>query len=448
MNKQVFNDDSIDKDDLYNDKVFQLFSASLDEDLTDQEKMELSGYLDEDPGLLKEMEDLEAMTYALRNLPDIPLPDNFQATLHEKLLALSNEEKKKQIQERKFSFANLGNFLKPMLAVAVLCLVVMVSDSQLLAGWVHDVRQIDNSLGPQVAQYQNIEPESDHNPDSSDIMGKIDKSNAPPAPIMADGESNSWEYNNGMASRQEESFRDMPQTQASPNNPIPAEDFPRMDIESGKGDLAGMKKQSIAENAVGNPKQIPNGNIERKIIKNVDITLEIDDYQQVFDKISSLAEQYGGYVASGYTNSGSNGKPSDGSLCILVEQKSMDNAVDEITKMGIVRNQNFSGDDITEQYYDYQGRLVQYQKEEAKLLTILEKAQTVEDILAVERELSRVRSELEAIKGDVENFDQLTELSNINVFLAVPNYYDNTLDSTNWHDMGQRIVNGFYQGLQ
>ena len=83
-------------------------------------------------------------------------------------------------------------------------------------------------------------------------------------------------------------------------------------------------------------------------------------------------------------------------------------------------SESTNAEDITEQYFDLQARLSNARKLEARLLELLAKqAGKITDVLQVERELSRVREEVERFQGKLRLFDHLVDLSTLTVHLQM-----------------------------
>ena len=75
---------------------------------------------------------------------------------------------------------------------------------------------------------------------------------------------------------------------------------------------------------------------------------------------------------------------------------------------------------MTERFIDLEARLQSAQREELSLLSLLERAETVGEILTIERELNRVRSDLERLQGQLNFLERRVDLSTITVFLSPP----------------------------
>ncbi len=80
-----------------------------------------------------------------------------------------------------------------------------------------------------------------------------------------------------------------------------------------------------------------------------------------------------------------------------------------------VDNENITGQDVTQEYVDTSSRLKNLQATEEQLLRVMDAAVKVEDVLAVQRELTTVRSEIEVLQGRINYFDEAAAFSSIRV---------------------------------
>jgi hypothetical protein len=111
---------------------------------------------------------------------------------------------------------------------------------------------------------------------------------------------------------------------------------------------------------------------------------------------------------------------SSATLILRVSSASFDRVVRGVSGLGEVLAESISAQDITEAYYDLQARLKNARRLEARFLELLEK-QTgkVSDLLEVERELARVREQIEQFEGKLRLFDHQVELSTLTVQLSI-----------------------------
>ena len=111
-----------------------------------------------------------------------------------------------------------------------------------------------------------------------------------------------------------------------------------------------------------------------------------------------MAEENGGYIDSFnseiyYSDSSKSINLKNGNISIRLPQESCIMVKDNISTLGTVKDQSERSEDITSQYVDTQGRLNAKKIEEERLLDILSKCETVEDIIKVEERLGYIRAE-------------------------------------------------------
>jgi hypothetical protein len=156
--------------------------------------------------------------------------------------------------------------------------------------------------------------------------------------------------------------------------------------------------------------------IDRKIVKNGYMTLEVNDITAAITGVTAIARDLNGYVVS--SNKQGDKDITYGQISIRVPSDSFDEAFDKLRKLAVnVPNESTNSQDVTEQYTDLQAQLRNLEATEAQYLEILKKAEKVEDILAVQRELSNVRGQIEQIKGRIQYLERTSDMALIDVNL-------------------------------
>jgi len=150
---------------------------------------------------------------------------------------------------------------------------------------------------------------------------------------------------------------------------------------------------------------------ERLVVFTARLELEVEDLESALDAVRLLAESHGGFVATEKTRSES------GFITIRVPQRVFHDAVAEIEGLGVVQGRDLQGEDVTEEYVDLGSQLVNLERQEQRLLDIMEMGTTVESVLKVEKELERVRGSIESIKGRMNYLESRVELATITVYL-------------------------------
>lgn len=156
-------------------------------------------------------------------------------------------------------------------------------------------------------------------------------------------------------------------------------------------------------------------NTERKIIQTAHLVLLVEKLDTAVDSIQAAVKECGGFVQSSNMFRQDSARGAHYSLRIPVDQ--FNNVLAQLETLGDVQNKGTTGQDVTEEYVDVDARRRNLVRQEERLLTILDQAKTVEDILKVEGQLERVRGEIEALTGRLRYLDDQVELSTVDVEL-------------------------------
>ena len=196
---------------------------------------------------------------------------------------------------------------------------------------------------------------------------------------------------------------------------------------------------SAAESASGGSGDIMPATSDRKIIRTGQITLEVADIGKSMEGVATIATDLGGYVVS--SNRYGNDEKSSGRVSIRIPANRFYEAFTRLRNIAIkVPNESTNSQDITQEYTDLKTRLSNLEATEAQYLTLLQKAQTVEEILKVQKEISNVRGQIEQTKGRILYYDRTTDLSLIEVMLQ----QTQTVRTNGWNplDTFKSAING------
>ncbi|WP_048198558.1 DUF4349 domain-containing protein [Methanocella arvoryzae] len=157
----------------------------------------------------------------------------------------------------------------------------------------------------------------------------------------------------------------------------------------------------------------------RKVIMTASIQIETTKFNESVDKVRFLATSTGGYVQSSSMNMYDQNRRSS-TITIKVPQSAYEQTLSEIRKLGTVKSDSSTGSDVTLQYVDVESRLKNLRAEEARLIDIMDQAKNVTEILAVERELSRVQGEIESYQARLNVLNSQIDFSTITVYVTEP----------------------------
>jgi hypothetical protein len=160
---------------------------------------------------------------------------------------------------------------------------------------------------------------------------------------------------------------------------------------------------------------IPPAAMPRKIIYTTEIDLVAETLAGAERELGRLVKQAGGYLAETEI-SGSPGSPRQGRWRARVPVGRFDTFVAAVTRLGELQNIHTNSQDVSEEYYDLEARLANKRVEEQRLLKHLTHSTArLEEILAVERELSRVRGEIEQMEGRRKMLASVADLATVTI---------------------------------
>jgi len=199
---------------------------------------------------------------------------------------------------------------------------------------------------------------------------------------------------------------------------------PAMDVSSEYANSASEPSASAGDSYLS---------VERLIIRNGEINMEVNDTRQVRDEIrgivNKLSEQ-GAFVLSTNEYEGDTENTPTINMVIRIPADSFDNVMEQITGMAVVVNNSSEySEDVTEEYYDLENRLDSLEAARQRLLEIMEKAENTEDLLKAEQQLTQRETEIESLKGRQKYLSQSAKLSRISNSLQ-PYHLAQPIDTT------------------
>lgn len=188
-----------------------------------------------------------------------------------------------------------------------------------------------------------------------------------------------------------------------------------------------MNKLSIAFNKDTKAKEkseTESQSYDRKIIVSGSISIEVTDFDNRMKSLMDLAQRHGGYIEnSNVDNNGSyyvEGKrqyTKTGNISLRIPSDKFQIVLDEVKSMGEVKNENTNSVDISDAYYDTATRIENLKVQENRLRELLALAKNVDEILKIENELNRVRSEIDLMSTDIKRWDKQVSMSSLYINL-------------------------------
>ena len=115
-----------------------------------------------------------------------------------------------------------------------------------------------------------------------------------------------------------------------------------------------------------------------------------------------------------------NAGPLYATIVVKVPSDETSAALKDLKKLGKIENEQESEEEVTEQYVDLNARLKNLQRTEERYLDFFDAAKTVEDMLKIEEQLTRVRGEIESLQAQIDHLEKSAKLGTITIYLHEP----------------------------
>lgn len=189
-----------------------------------------------------------------------------------------------------------------------------------------------------------------------------------------------------------------------------------------------------------------NENTNRKLIKTISMNVETENFDSLLGNIKQRVAALGGYVEQEEINGTSyyaarNNRYASMSLRIPNDQ--LESFVNEVTEISNVIWKNENVQDVTLQYVDVESHKKALQTEQDRLFELLEKAESMEDIIAIKSRLSEIRYELQNYESQLRVMDNQIEYSTISLHIEEVQKLTPQKEKSAW----EKITEGFKDSL-
>lgn len=178
-------------------------------------------------------------------------------------------------------------------------------------------------------------------------------------------------------------------------------------------------------------------NVERKLIKEGNVSFETDNMAGTRQQILISITKYKGYASSdqAYNSYGQVGN----TIVVRVPADQFDNFLQDATK-GVRKfdSKQINVKDVTEEFLDVEARLNTKKELEKRYLELLQKTVSIKEILEVEKQIGLLRTEIESIEGRLRYLKSKVSLSTLTI-----TFYKKVEESA---DDNNRFTKGFKNG--
>lgn len=198
----------------------------------------------------------------------------------------------------------------------------------------------------------------------------------------------------------------------------------------------GVENENVENNAT---------EIGRKLIKTVSMDVETEEFDSLIHQLLSRIDGLGGYVENSSTNNSSyyvnNGRYAN--YVIRIPSNRLDELVGNVTELANVTWKEETVQDITLRYVDVESHKIALQTEQERLLVLMEKAETVEDLIAIESRLSEIRYQIQNYESTLRTYDNQVNYSTLHLAISEVKKLTPQEELSVW----EKIRDGFSENL-
>lgn len=188
--------------------------------------------------------------------------------------------------------------------------------------------------------------------------------------------------------------------------------------------------------------------VNRKLIRTFDIQIQTKEFDDVIAGIQKKVQELGGYIEQSSIDSGSsyygNQYNRYSYMTVRIPSDKLDGFVQNVKDTANVTNISEATDDITLKYVDVESRKVALETERDRLLELLEKAETVEDIITIEGRLSEVRYQLESYASTLRTYDNQVDYSTVHINISEVDRETKVEPKTFWEEVTEEFGDSIY----
>lgn len=227
--------------------------------------------------------------------------------------------------------------------------------------------------------------------------------------------------------------------------------------DEGYGGGKGMDGGDMArDEAEIDPASPPSSLEPEKVITTYELDFETTEFDKTINNLTKLIEKYKGYIENSdisYNQYYNNKSYRRGSFAIRIPKNDALSFKTELNGIGNMISESTRKEDVTKQYRDTESRLKVLTTQEERILALLEEADNIQDIIALEERLSYIIYEKEHLQASLMNLDDKVEFSTIYIDIQEVERLRSTEDidtsfGTKIKNAIENSIYGFVTGLE
>jgi hypothetical protein len=186
-----------------------------------------------------------------------------------------------------------------------------------------------------------------------------------------------------------------------------------------------QQRSAVAANSAAPNNSLPDTSaqiLDRMVLRTAQLTVQVTDMESALAQARQIATRGGGFVSASNTRVEKVGDQDRmvADLTLQVRSDAADATLSDLRNLGKVTTETSGSQDVTEEYVDLSSNLRNLQASESAILKLMDKATQIQDVLALQRELTNVRGQIERIQGRKTYLERRSDMATITLSLRLP----------------------------
>jgi hypothetical protein len=182
----------------------------------------------------------------------------------------------------------------------------------------------------------------------------------------------------------------------------------------------------------------------RKLIRNISMEVETREFEALVEKVSQRTAFFGGYTEYSSTYNGSNysgGRVRTSTMTLRIPADKMDEFLSEVAEVSNVVRRDENVSDVTLNYVDMESHKNALKAQEKRLIEMMDKAETIEDLITLESRLGDIRYQIESMESQLRTYDNLVDYSTLSLDITEVEDLTPVVEQSAWEKMGSGFMN-------
>ena len=185
----------------------------------------------------------------------------------------------------------------------------------------------------------------------------------------------------------------------------------------------------------------------RKLIRTISMEVETREFEALVEKVSQRTAFFGGYTEYSSTYNGSNysgGRVRTSTMTLRIPADKMDEFLSEVAEASNVVRRDENVSDVTLNYVDMESHKNALKAQEKRLIEMMDKAETIEDLITLESRLGDIRYQIESMESQLRTYDNQVDYATLRLSITEVEELTPVEEKSDWENMGE----GFLRSLK